>query len=154
MAAIERGEGASDAVVKGWLARALNAPRGPHWVCENCSNIQSEWTATCTNCGALDTLSWKTPPAEAASSSADSAMLPLIVGAIEDQSDKEMAAQDSVLAGRAMHGGPTMGEKLAEDSAPEPDSMAEKLAEEAEPTMAEKLAEDAVIVEEDKARAS
>ncbi len=152
MAAIERGEGASDAVVKGWLAKALNAPRGPHWVCENCSNIQSEWTATCTNCGALDTLSWKTPPAEAASSNADSAMLPLIVGAIEDKSGKEMAAQDSVLAGRAMHGGPTMGEKLAETNPPEPDTMAGKLAEEAEPTMAEKLAEDAVIVDDDKAR--
>ena len=37
MAAIERGQGADDAVVKGWLARALTAPRGPQWVCDNCN---------------------------------------------------------------------------------------------------------------------
>ena len=41
MAAIERGEGASDAVVKGWLARALNAPRGPQWVCDACNHIHA-----------------------------------------------------------------------------------------------------------------
>lgn len=96
MAAIERGEGASDAVVKGWLARALNAPRGPHWVCENCSNIQAEWTATCTNCGALDTLGWKTPPMETGNTAAENAMLPLIVGAIEDHSAEDMAAKDEL----------------------------------------------------------
>lgn len=96
MAAIERGEGASDAVIRGWLARALTAPRGPHWVCGNCSNIQGEWTAVCGNCGALDTLSWTTPPADTTSNGADSAMLPLIVGAIEDQSAAAMAATDEV----------------------------------------------------------
>lgn len=94
MAAIERGEGASDAVVKGWLARALNAPRGPQWVCEKCSNIQSEWTATCGNCGALDTLSWTSPPTSDVSSPTNDAMLPLIVGAIEDKSGEDMQAQD------------------------------------------------------------
>ena len=41
MAAIERGEGASDTVVKGWLARALNAPRGPQWVCWVCDRLGS-----------------------------------------------------------------------------------------------------------------
>ena len=36
MAAIERGQGADDSVVRGYLTRALAAPRGPQWVCENC----------------------------------------------------------------------------------------------------------------------
>jgi HemY protein len=62
MAAIERGEGASDTVVKGWLARALTVSRGPQWICDNCHNIHAEWTPICGNCKSFDTLSWKTPP--------------------------------------------------------------------------------------------
>jgi HemY protein len=52
MAAVERGEGAPDQIVKGWLARALNAPRGPQWVCANCHNIHSEWVPVCDYCQA------------------------------------------------------------------------------------------------------
>ena len=85
-AAIERGEGASDAVVRGWLARALTAPRGPQWVCENCNSIQGEWTPTCQNCESFDTLTWKTPPQSETVLPAGAEMLPLIVGAIEDKS--------------------------------------------------------------------
>ncbi|MEX0370972.1 MAG: heme biosynthesis protein HemY [Tateyamaria sp.] len=80
MAAIERGEGASDAVVQGWLARALTAPRGPQWVCDNCQNIHSDWTPTCTNCGAFDTLAWVRPPADELSLPGGTEMLPLLVG--------------------------------------------------------------------------
>lgn len=85
MAAVERGEGASDAVVKGWLARALSAPRGPQWVCDNCHHIHAEWVPACDNCQSFDTLSWTTPPAASVSSSTGVEMLPLIVGSIEDQ---------------------------------------------------------------------
>ena len=88
MAAIERGEGASDAVVKGWLARALTAPRGPQWVCDNCHNIQSQWAPVCGNCQGFDTLSWTSPPEADLSSPTGVEMLPLIVGAIEDQGDE------------------------------------------------------------------
>lgn len=84
MAAIERGEGAPDAVVKGWLARALAAPRGPQWVCDKCHHIHAEWVPTCENCHAFDTLSWRAPPASATASATGVEMLPLIVGAIED----------------------------------------------------------------------
>lgn len=87
MAAIERGEGASDAVVKGWLARALSAPRGPQWVCENCHNIHSEWVPVCGNCHSFDTLSWRAPPASQVVAPTGIEMLPLIVGSIEDKSD-------------------------------------------------------------------
>lgn len=78
MAAIERGQGASDAVVQGWLARALSAPRGPQWVCDNCQNIHTEWTPTCTNCAAFDTLSWKRPPSAELSMPGGTEMLPLL----------------------------------------------------------------------------
>ena len=62
MAAIERGQGAPDEVVRGWLAKALVASRGPQWVCGNCTHIHAAWAPVCENCGAFDTLDWKTPP--------------------------------------------------------------------------------------------
>lgn len=87
MAAIERGEGGSDAVVKGWLARALTAPRGPQWVCDNCHNIHAEWAPVCENCQSFDTLAWTAPPAAQVSSPTGVEMLPLIVGALDDPGD-------------------------------------------------------------------
>lgn len=87
MAAIERGEGSQDAVVKGWLARALSAPRGPQWVCDNCNSIHTEWTPVCGNCGALDTLSWTAPPKSDVAMPIGTEMLPMIVGRIEDHSE-------------------------------------------------------------------
>ncbi|SHH58207.1 heme biosynthesis protein HemY [Marivita hallyeonensis] len=94
-AAIERGEGASDAVVRGWLARALTAPRGPQWVCDNCKTIHAEWTPVCSNCQSFDTLSWTTPPQSDTVLPAGADMLPLIVGAIEDKSDTKDTAEDA-----------------------------------------------------------
>lgn len=85
MAAIARGEGASDVVVKGWLARALTAPRGPQWVCENCHNIHAEWVPICENCNSFDTLAWTAPPAGAPTVPTGSEMLPLIVGSVDDR---------------------------------------------------------------------
>ncbi len=94
MAAIERGEGASDAVVQGWLARALNAPRGPQWVCDNCHDIQAEWAPVCPNCGSFDTLSWQTPQTPEIASATGVHMLPLIVGALEDKGDEPADAPE------------------------------------------------------------
>ena len=96
MAAIERGEGASDAVVKGWLARALNAPRGPQWVCDNCNHIHAEWEPVCGNCASFDTLSWKSPPTAQIATPTGMAMLPLIVGALEDKSDEVVSDVESI----------------------------------------------------------
>ncbi|MFP7672315.1 heme biosynthesis protein HemY [Marivita sp. S0852] len=93
-AAIERGEGASDAVVRGWLARALTAPRGPQWVCENCNTIHTEWVPICSTCNSFDTLSWKTPPQSETVLPAGAEMLPLIVGSLEDTSPEAPAAED------------------------------------------------------------
>ena len=80
MAAIERGEGADDTVVRAWLARALTAPRGPQWVCDNCHNIHGAWVPVCENCGAFDSLSWTEPPAAEAQLPGGVDMLPLLVG--------------------------------------------------------------------------
>ncbi|MGV6804062.1 MAG: heme biosynthesis HemY N-terminal domain-containing protein [Ruegeria sp.] len=89
MAAIERGEGSSDAVVQGWLAKALNAPRGPQWVCDNCHDIQAEWAPVCPNCHSFDTLSWQTPKTPEIATATGVHMLPLIVGALEDRAESE-----------------------------------------------------------------
>ena len=80
MAAIERGQGAPDAVVRGWLAKALGASRGPQWICGNCTHVHAAWTPVCENCGAFDTLDWKTPAHAEDIGLAELAMLPLIIG--------------------------------------------------------------------------
>ena len=80
MAAIERGAGADESVVRGWLTKALTAPRGPQWICDNCQHIHATWAATCDNCGSFDTMAWKTPPASDVAMPAGTEMLPLIVG--------------------------------------------------------------------------
>jgi HemY protein len=80
MAAIERGEGADEAVVRGWLARTLTAPRGPQWVCDKCHGVHSEWSPVCSNCGGFDTLSWREPVETAGPSSTQTELLPLLVG--------------------------------------------------------------------------
>ena len=82
MAAIERGQGADDAVVRGWLTRALTAPRGPQWVCDNCQHIHGSWAPVCENCSAFDTLSWKRPQQGEVAMPAGTEMLPLIVGQV------------------------------------------------------------------------
>ncbi len=80
MAAVERGSGAAEAVVRGWLAKAVTAPRGPQWVCDNCHNTEATWAPVCSNCGGFDTLSWKELPKSELSMPTGAEMLPLIVG--------------------------------------------------------------------------
>ncbi|MDV4144695.1 heme biosynthesis protein HemY [Shimia sp. FJ5] len=127
MAAIERGEGAKDAVVKGWLARALTAPRGPQWVCDKCHHIHADWAPVCENCKAFDTLAWTAPPESEVRSATGVEMLPLIVGALEDQSDDDLEDEDA----------PIEAEIVDEDDfAPrEPDEEEENYAPEATPAV-------------------
>ena len=95
MAAIQRGEGASDPIVRGWLAKALTAPRGPQWVCDNCHTVHADWGPICSNCGGFDTLSWTDAPATETSMPHSTAMLPLIVGQVEGPSTPEGAVSDA-----------------------------------------------------------
>ncbi|MFN5995909.1 MAG: heme biosynthesis protein HemY [Paracoccaceae bacterium] len=78
LAAIARGEGAEDSIVRDLVARAIAAPRGPQWVCDKCHAIHDGWQPVCDNCGSFDTLSWKTPPATSAASPALAELLPLM----------------------------------------------------------------------------
>ena len=80
MAAISRGEGADESVTRGWLTRALTAPRGPQWVCDNCGQVHAAWVPVCGNCHGFDTLSWKSPAATEMSLPGGAEMLPLLVG--------------------------------------------------------------------------
>lgn len=79
MAAIERGEGASDDVVRGWLAKAMAAPRGPQWCCDKCQAIHAVWGPICDNCGGFDTLSWRTPLAGSAPGTGGVDLAPLMM---------------------------------------------------------------------------
>lgn len=79
MAGIERGEGADEATVRGWLAKALTAPRGAQWCCDKCQAIHAEWQPLCTNCGGFDTLSWREPAENTANSARGAELLPLLV---------------------------------------------------------------------------
>jgi HemY protein len=81
MAAVERGEGSDDQVVRGWLAKALNAPRGKQWCCDQCQSIHSEWSPICPNCNGFDTLSWREPQESVGLSASQTEILPLIVAA-------------------------------------------------------------------------
>ncbi len=92
MAAVERGEGADDAVVRGWLARALTARRGPQWVCDSCHTLQPDWAPVCSACGGFDTLTWREPAEPAAAMPHQAQMLPLIVGAPARRQEQPEAA--------------------------------------------------------------
>lgn len=115
MAAIERGSGADDAVVKGWLARALTAPRDPQWVCDTCKTVHGDWAPVCDNCGGFDTLSWKRPPENASSMVTGAEMLPLIVGQIEDRSETTVEDAEEIEAAEIVEDDESIDEdKLAE----------------------------------------
>lgn len=79
MAAIERGEGSDDAVVRGWMAKAMTAPRGPQWCCDKCQAVHASWDPICDNCGGFDTLSWREPPEKTGPSATGAESLPLMV---------------------------------------------------------------------------
>jgi HemY protein len=83
LAAIARGEGAEDAVVRDLVAKALSAPRGPQWVCDKCQAVHPAWAPVCDNCGSFDTLSWRQPPTTGTPSRSLAELLPLIERPVE-----------------------------------------------------------------------
>lgn len=92
MAAIERGTGGDDSVVRGWLAKAVTASQGPQWVCDNCQFVAEDWGPTCPSCHAFDTLSWREAPARPGGNPAAAAMLPLLVDKPADSHDAPVPA--------------------------------------------------------------
>ncbi len=89
MAAVERGSGAEEAVVSGWLARALSAPRGDAWICESCNHIHNDWGPTCDNCESFDTMTWSRVPVSDDAKTMAAAMLPLLVRPAGDGTEDE-----------------------------------------------------------------
>jgi len=87
MAAIERGEGAPDNVVRGYLTKAIDARLGAQWVCSACHHIHGNWAPVCEHCAAFDTLSWQEAPETARSRRSSADMLPLLVGALDAPAD-------------------------------------------------------------------
>ncbi len=59
MADIERGFGGDGLIAREWATRAMRAPRDAQWLCSACARSHNEWSATCSACGAFDTLSWQ-----------------------------------------------------------------------------------------------
>ena len=93
IAAIEKGEGADDSVIRKWLTKAVSAPRGPQWVCENCSTVHSVWRPTCFNCNALDTLTWMDVPETNAELASGSVRAPIVLEVL-NSNDTETAQFD------------------------------------------------------------
>lgn len=78
MAAITKGEGAPEDLVRSWLARAVSAPRQEAWVCSACNAVHSKWAPVCSNCEGFDTMSWALPAQNDTPAGLAEAMLPLI----------------------------------------------------------------------------
>ncbi len=115
MAAIEKGEGSSNAVVQGWLTRALVTPRGPQWVCDNCNHIHVEWAPVCENCTSFDTLSWKRPETPEIASAMATQMLPLIIGSEEEATQENAALVVSETSEAVINTEPTEAETPPEE---------------------------------------
>jgi len=113
MAAIERGQGGDEVAVKAWLARAVTAPRGKQWVCENDGVVYPAWQPCCDLCGGFDTLVWKAAPESEVVPDSSAAMLPLIVGAISAVPAEEVTDADT-LEGTATEAGQDVPEKDVE----------------------------------------
>ena len=100
IAAIEKGEGADDSVIRKWLTKALSAPRGPQWVCENCSTVHSVWRPTCFNCNALDTLTWMDVPEIAADPDLGRERAPFVLDVLNSNDSKtdkfDLEAEESL----------------------------------------------------------
>ncbi len=61
MAEIEEGEHGDQGRVRGWLARALSAPRDPAWIADG--RIFAQWAPVSPVSGRIDAFEWKVPPA-------------------------------------------------------------------------------------------
>ncbi len=116
MAAIEKGSGAPDAVVRGWLAKALSAPRGEAWICGACNHIHGHWVPICEHCKGFDTLDWKAPAAGTDEQTGAAAMLPLIVGALTAGEAREDGEATDLQEGDAADPGAATATGAAEDS--------------------------------------
>ena len=91
MAAVEKGSGASEDIVQGWLSKAFSASRPPVWFCKSCNNI-SIWEPICPKCHQFDSYVWGLPEINKIFSESD-ALLPIIIKSnrvVEPSSEEEI----------------------------------------------------------------
>lgn len=97
LAAILKGEGADERIVRETLTKAVSAPRGEQWVCANCQTVHAEWSPVCSNCGAVDSLEWRLPAEnEAVSLAGPADFVPLLVGDAPSESPQEPDSTDVI----------------------------------------------------------
>jgi HemY protein len=61
MAQLEELEHSDLTTAREWLVRAANADSDPSWICKDCGNAATTWTALCGGCGGFDTFQWRKP---------------------------------------------------------------------------------------------
>ncbi|MGE4220922.1 MAG: heme biosynthesis protein HemY [Alphaproteobacteria bacterium] len=66
MAALEEAEHGDVKAARAWFERASTARPDPAWTCRECGTVAPEWHACCGQCGAFNTMEWRTPPHVAA----------------------------------------------------------------------------------------
>ncbi|MBM2574911.1 heme biosynthesis protein HemY [Jannaschia sp. Os4] len=122
MAAIEKGEGAPENVVRAWLTKALSASRGPQWVCDNCGTVHGHWVPVCTNCEAFDSLGWtEARVTQDAVPALAPEMMPLLTAAEEPSAPVVAEAKAEALPGPSVAPAPRPAVPLpATHRAPEP----------------------------------
>ena len=103
MAAVEKGAGADEQEVRGWLAKAITAPRGPQWTCDACGAVHGQWAPICSNCEAFDTLTWRDAPAGGSDALANAAMGPLVAG---DDGEAAVVEADASAGDAEKHSAP------------------------------------------------
>ncbi|MCC5991021.1 MAG: heme biosynthesis protein HemY [Rhodobacteraceae bacterium] len=126
MAAIERGEGADDAVVRGWLARALTAPRGPQWICQKCQHVHASWQAICDNCAAFDTLEWRDAPDSSGPSATQTELLPLIIGSLPGPKETSADTPDTAPEAEVLEGDASPADEAAQEASAGDEKSSEK----------------------------
>jgi len=84
MAALERAMGADEGIVRGWLAKAITAPRGKQWVCGACERVSAEWHPACPHCHAIDTLAWTQAKGSPEALPGANLTLPLLIGSSDE----------------------------------------------------------------------
>ena len=61
LAQLEKEENRNDDAATRWLAKAIDAPTDPIWLCHTCGGTHTNWQALCGHCGAFDALDWRSP---------------------------------------------------------------------------------------------
>ncbi|MBL26471.1 MAG: heme biosynthesis protein HemY [Rhodospirillaceae bacterium] len=60
---LEEAESGDSEAARRWLLMASSAAPDPVWLCDRCGAASAVWHVHCGNCGAFDSMTWRSPPA-------------------------------------------------------------------------------------------